>query len=288
MASTAFPKPILRISAPCSPSSRAHEFFLPLSASSSHSVSLRRLSVHAKKKNSRSEPVLKPTIIEEIRSVDEEEDEEEELLLGDFDDEEFDGDEDDNFEDEFPEDDTLYVGDGAGGGGISLAGTWWDKEALAIAEEVTQSFDGELQIYAFKTLSNSTIQVRIETLSNKTRLDEAELAKSVPGKLSLEVSSPGVERVVRVPYDLDRFKERPMFVKYTSEVSEGVSPSESDGIFRLISFDIDARSCTWGLADVRVNREKAGKGRPLSKKQREWRLNTSFDSLRLVRLYSEI
>lgn len=59
------------------------------------------------------------------------------------------------------------VGDGAGGGGISLAGTWWDKEALTIAEEVCHSFDGDLGIYAFKTLSNSTIQVRIEKLSNK-------------------------------------------------------------------------------------------------------------------------
>lgn len=61
----------------------------------------------------------------------------------------------------------LKVGDGGGGGGISLAGTWWDKKALAIAEEVTRSFDGELQIYAFRTLVNSTIQVRIERLSNK-------------------------------------------------------------------------------------------------------------------------
>lgn len=59
------------------------------------------------------------------------------------------------------------VGDGGGGGGISLAETWWDKKALAIAEEVARSFDGELQIYAFKTLVNSSIRVRIERLSNK-------------------------------------------------------------------------------------------------------------------------
>lgn len=61
----------------------------------------------------------------------------------------------------------LKAGDGGAGGGISLAGTWWDKKALAIAKEVTMSFDGDLQIYAFKTLVNSTIQVRIEKLSNK-------------------------------------------------------------------------------------------------------------------------
>lgn len=61
----------------------------------------------------------------------------------------------------------MKVGDGGEGGGISLAGTWWDKEALAIAEEVIRSFDGDLKIYAFKTVSNSTVQVRIEKLSNK-------------------------------------------------------------------------------------------------------------------------
>ncbi|KAL3641142.1 hypothetical protein CASFOL_016110 [Castilleja foliolosa] len=36
----------------------------------------------------------------------------------------------------------------------------WDTRALDIAEEVTVSFDGELGIYAFKTLLNATVQVR--------------------------------------------------------------------------------------------------------------------------------
>ncbi|KAK4758431.1 hypothetical protein SAY87_019732 [Trapa incisa] len=302
MGSIAYPRRVLRIGAPSVASYPVHEFFLPLSVYLSGNFSFRKLSVHAKKKNSRAEPILRPEIVKEVASVVDEEDD---LLDDDFEDEGFEGEENVDFEDEFLEDDNeLHVGDGAGGGGISLAGTWWDKEALALAEEVCQSFDGDLGIYAFKTMPNSTIQVRIEKLSNKsgspnmediqafslsyrTRLDEAEVAKSVPENLSLEVSSPGVERVVRVPYDFERFKERAMSVKYIGETSEGGSSSENDGIFRLVSFDVEARSCTWGLADVRVNREKAGKGRPLSKKQREWRLSTSFDSLRLVRLYSE-
>lgn len=103
-----------------------------------------------------------------------------------------------------------------------------------------------------------------------------------------QVSSPGVARVVSIPQDLERFKERAMFVKYVSEVGESSRLVENNGVFKIVSFDLETRSCTWGLADVRVNREKAGKGRPLSKKQREWRLETTFDSLRLVRLYSEI
>ncbi|KAL6269083.1 hypothetical protein ACE6H2_025994 [Prunus campanulata] len=98
----------------------------------------------------------------------------------------------------------LYAGDGGRGGGISLAGVWWDNKALEIAEEVILSFDADLKIYAFKMLPNFTIQVRIEKLLNRSgspsmedieafsrtyraRLDEAELAKSVPKNLSLEV-----------------------------------------------------------------------------------------------------
>ncbi|XP_021602427.1 uncharacterized protein LOC110607582 isoform X2 [Manihot esculenta] len=263
----------------------------------SNLIPMKSSTLHAKKRNSQTEPVLKPTLIEEA-SMDNE-DEEEQLLFGDLED-------GDNLEDQYVEDEAeLYVGDGGGGGGISLAGTWWDKEALRIAEEVCQSFDGELKIYAFKTLSNSTIQVRIERLTNKSGsptmedieafsttyrawLDEAELAKIIPNDISLEVSSPGVERVVQIPEELDRFKDRPMYVKYVTEIVMSDSSSESDGVFRLISFDIETKCCTWGLADVRINREKAGKGRPLSKKQREWRLSTPFDSLRLVRLFSEI
>lgn len=102
------------------------------------------------------------------------------------------------------------------------------------------------------------------------------------------MSSPGVERVVHIPQDLDRFKDRPMYVKYVSEVDVTGPSTKNDGVFRLVSFDLETNCCIWGLADVRVNREKAGKGRPLNKKQREWRLNTPFDSLCLVRLYSEI
>ncbi|KAL9173050.1 hypothetical protein ABFS82_03G089700 [Erythranthe guttata] len=264
-------------------------------------VSGRSFIASAKKKNSRSEPVLKPAITDEV-SVDGDEDE---ILLEGFESDELIEDDEDYDDEYFDEEPETSAGDGAGGGGICLAGTAWDKKALQIAEEVVVSFDGELGIYAFKTLLNATIQVRIERLTNKsgspdmtdieafsrkyrTQLDEAEANGSIPANVSLEVSSPGVERVVRIPEDLERFKDRNLYVKYITEITDTVPSSELDGIFRLISFDTEARSCTWGLADVRVNREKAGKGRPLNKKQKEWRLITPVDSLQLVRFYSEI
>ncbi|XP_010416637.1 PREDICTED: uncharacterized protein LOC104702482 isoform X1 [Camelina sativa] len=167
---------------------------------------------HAKKskrKTSIVEP--NPNKVEESLFQDEEEEEEEdELVLPEemqdelLTDGEYDEDDDDFEFDESEEEEELYDGDGGGGGGIKLAGTLWDKEALALAESVCESFEGELGIYAFKTLPNSTIQVRIERLTSKfgsptmedieaystiyrAKLAEAELAKSIPDNISLEV-----------------------------------------------------------------------------------------------------
>ncbi|KAM3387128.1 hypothetical protein ACQJBY_010164 [Aegilops geniculata] len=245
----------------------------------------------------------------EVEDVDVEVEEGDEEDAGDYDivdDDDNDNDDDYDFEDEFESDDEqdLYVGDGGAGGGVSLAGTWWGKEALALAEEVSASFDGDLKIYAFKATANLEIRVRIEkmstrygsptiddieayTIAYRAKLDDAESAGRIPKNVSLEVSSPGVERVIRVPDDLERFKERSMYVRYVMTSEDAATAQEGDGVFRLISYDVDLCECTWGIADVKINRQQTGKGRPLSKKQREWRLQTPFESLKLVRVYSE-
>ncbi|KAG0492275.1 hypothetical protein HPP92_005360 [Vanilla planifolia] len=212
-----------------------------------------------------------------------------------------------DFEDEFldkNDDSDPQVGDGGGGGGISLAGTWWDKEALKLAEETSHSFNGTFKLYAFKTLVNSTIRLRIEKMSTKygsptmddieafssayqLRLDEAGQAGTIPNDITLEVSSPGVERVVRVPEELERFKDRPMYVRYSIMNKEKGTVQEADGVFNLISLDLQSLHCTWAIADVKLNRQKAGKGRQLSKKLRQWRLLLPIDALRLVRLHCD-
>ncbi|KAL6589902.1 hypothetical protein ACP70R_050184 [Stipagrostis hirtigluma subsp. patula] len=244
--------------------------------------------------------------MEEYEEVEEEEEEDDDDDDEDIMDDDEDDEDDFAFEDDFETDEEqdLYAGDGGAGGGISLAGTWWDKEALALAEQVSASFDEDLKIYAFKTAANLTIRVRIEkmstrygsptiddieayTIAYRAKLDDAESAGRIPKNISLEVSSPGVERVVRIPEELERFKERAMYVRYTTASNEAATPQESDGVLKLISYDMDLRDCIWGIADVKINRQQAGKGRPLSKKQREWRLQTPFESLKLVRLYSE-
>ncbi|CAM0904576.1 unnamed protein product [Alopecurus aequalis] len=243
----------------------------------------------------------------EDKNVDDNEEEEEHVSGEDIvDEDDYEDDGDYDFEDDFESDDEqdLYVGDGGAGGGVSLAGTWWGKEALALAEQVSESFDGDLKIYAFKATANLEIRVRIEKMSTRygsptiddieaytialrAKLDDAESAGRTPKNISLEVSSPGVERVIRVPDELERFKERAMYVRYIATGEDVAMPQEADGVFRLISYDVDLCECVWGIADVKINRQQTCKGRPLSKKQREWRLQTPFKALKLVRVYSE-
>ncbi|KAH9757429.1 DUF150 domain-containing protein [Citrus sinensis] len=149
----------------CRPSCSSHNFTFPF-----HDIPNRSYRVLAKKKKSSqsdSESVLKQTLVEDVLL---EEDEGEEVFFEDFENEALMDDDSNDFEGEYVEEESeAYVGDGGAGGGISLAGTWWDKEALAIAEDVCLSFDGDLKIYAFRTLPNSTIKVRIEKMSNKNR-----------------------------------------------------------------------------------------------------------------------
>ncbi|KAJ3696697.1 hypothetical protein LUZ61_000402 [Rhynchospora tenuis] len=249
---------------------------------------------------------------EEIEDDDEEEEEEEGndnyldegILLDDDDEDDFDF---EDLEDEIEAGTTnIVVGDGGDGSGISLGSTPWENEALSIAEELSEnSFDGDFRIYAFKTSPKLHIYLRIEKLSSKYgspsisdieafsrayrgRLDEAAAEDRLPPNISFEVSSPGVERVMRVPEDLERFKDRPMYVKYITDEGPALAPpKENDGIFSLISYDLELGQCIWGIADVKANRQQAGKGRPLNKKQREWRLTTPFESLRMVRLHSD-
>lgn len=105
---------------------------------------------------------------------------------------------------------------------------------------------------------------------------------------SLQVSSPGAERLLKVPEDLDRFKDMAMRVQYLAEGNNDLMSKQNrvkDGIFLLESVDTQAEHCVWKLADVKENRAEAGKGRPLNRKQKDWRLQTSFTAVKKVTLY---
>ncbi|KAK7407438.1 hypothetical protein VNO78_09361 [Psophocarpus tetragonolobus] len=194
------------------------------------------------------------------------------------------------------------IGDGGNGGGVALQNVPWGQRALSIAEEVLMQFNEDIKLFAFKTTPRGYVYVRLDKLTDeygcpsmeelecynqeyKKRLDEVGTLGEIPDDLALEVSSPGAERLLKVPDDISRFKGMPMRVCYTENI-ESNSP-ERDGVFLLDSIEKDAEMCVWKLADVKENRDPLRKGRPFSRKQKDWRLKLPFNLHRMVTLYLE-
>uniref|UniRef100_A0A803KVM7 DUF7912 domain-containing protein n=1 Tax=Chenopodium quinoa TaxID=63459 RepID=A0A803KVM7_CHEQI len=202
------------------------------------------------------------------------------------------------------EDDTdPEIGDGGAGGGIVLQNVPWGEKVLSIAREVLLQFDDDVKLYSFKTTPRGYIYVRLDKLSNeygcpsieliesysreyKKRLEEDGFKGEIPNDLALEVSSPGAERLLRIPEDLLRFKDFPMVVSYVEEGTEAKS-QEKSGVFLLDSIETETEHCVWKLADVRANRDPASKGRPMSRKRKDWRLKLPYSKLNRVTLYIE-
>ncbi|KAH7569975.1 hypothetical protein JRO89_XS05G0027100 [Xanthoceras sorbifolium] len=193
------------------------------------------------------------------------------------------------------------VGDGGDGGGVVLQGCSWGDQALSIAHDVLFLHAADdIKLYAFKTTPRGYVYVRLDKLSHKygcpsmeelesfsqeykKRLDEVGALGQIPDDLALEVSTPGAERILKVPDDLSRFKDMPMRVCYVDE--EESDCMENNGVFLLESIEMDSDKCVWKLADVKENRDVQSKGRPLSRKQKDWRLNLPFAKHRMVTLY---
>lgn len=192
------------------------------------------------------------------------------------------------------------IGDGGDGGGVVLQNCPWGEKVLSIAQEVLLQFGDDIEIFAFKTSPRGYIYVRLDRLCNeygcpsmediqsynheyKKRLDEAGAVGDIPNDMALEVSSPGADRLLRIPDDLQRFKEMAMRVKY-KEHDDPRSP-EKEGVFFLESIEAESGRCVWRLADVKENRDPASKGRPLTRKQKDWRLELSQNMLQQVTVY---
>lgn len=194
------------------------------------------------------------------------------------------------------------IGDGGDGGGVALQNVPWGQRALTIAEEVLMLFSEDIKLFAFKTTPLGYVYVRLDKLTDeygcpgmeelecynqeyKKRLDEAGALGEIPDDLALEVSSPGAERLLKVPDDVSRFKDMPMRVFYTENIESNCP--ERDGIFLIDSIENDKEMCVWKLANVKENRDPLRKGRPLSRKQKDWRLELSFNLHRMVILFLE-
>ncbi|KAI3812001.1 hypothetical protein L1987_16701 [Smallanthus sonchifolius] len=191
------------------------------------------------------------------------------------------------------------IGDGGGGGGgVIIQNCPWGERALSIAQDVLLQFGDDIEIFAFKISprGRGSIYVRLDRLCNeflnvadiqsyshkyKKKLDEAGAVGDIPGDLALEVSSPDADRLLRIPDDLQRFKKMAMRVKYVEH--HDPKSMKKEGIFFLESIEVDSGSCVWRLADVKENR--LSKGRPLTRKQKDWRLELPYEKLDKVTLY---
>lgn len=100
----------------------------------------------------------------------------------------------------------------------------------------------------------------------------------------MKVSSPGAERLLKVPDDLSRFKTMPLRVCYIEDME---SRGTENGVFMLDHVELESESCVWKLANVRENRDPLSKGRPLTRKQKEWRLKLPYANHKKVFLYLE-
>ncbi|KAM7273924.1 hypothetical protein ACFE04_028588 [Oxalis oulophora] len=220
--------------------------------------------------------------------------------------EETSGNEDDYVSDGWEDDDDPEaepkIGDGGDGGGVVLQDIPWGKRALSLANEALLQFGNDMALYSFKITPRGYVYVRLDKLSNeygcpsmdelenysqqyKKRLDEVGALGELPDDLALEVSTPGAERILKVPEDLDRFKDMPMSVCYVEE--SDTKNLEKTGIFKLESVEEESGKCVWKLAEVKENRDPQSKGRPMSRKRKDWRLTLPFTMHNKVTLYLE-
>ncbi|CAN6454414.1 unnamed protein product [Victoria cruziana] len=203
---------------------------------------------------------------------------------------------------EYEEEVEPKIGDGGDGGGVILGDLPWGEKILTIAKEVLLEF-GDMEIFSFKATHRGYIYVRLDKISSKygcpsmveieqfnnmykKKLDEVGEQGHIPRDLAIEVSSPGAERLLKMPEDLERFKDLPMQVTYV-EHDFKLRNQQKVGVFLLDSIEAEEGFCTWRLANVKENRDALGKGRPLNRKQKEWRLKLPFQHIRLVKLYLE-
>ncbi|CAN6843995.1 unnamed protein product [Brassica oleracea var. botrytis] len=194
----------------------------------------------------------------------------------------------------------LQLGDGGDGGGVVLRGVPWGERVLSIASQVLKESEKDLQLFAFRTSPRGYVYIRLDKPSHeygcpsmdeleefsreyKKRLDDAGDAQVVPEDLALEVSSPGAERLLKVPEDLHRFKEMPMTVSYEEEANSRKTVKST--VLLLESVDAESEICIWKLADVRENRDPESKGRPLSRKQKDLRFKLPFSVHMMITLY---
>lgn len=178
---------------------------------------------------------------------------------------------------------------------IVLENTDWGQKALDCAQQVLEN-KNEFALYAFRAYNASKrIDVRIDKLTDTygsptldeigefsrdfNQLLESNLGEEAAGSIEIEVSSPGAERSVKIPDELLRFKALPMAVCSTD--------APEPRIFNFLSVLEDGTTTVWAYADVRANRSM-GKGRGLSKKQKEMQFTIPIENIISVNIHLDV
>ncbi|KAK9918799.1 hypothetical protein WJX75_007027 [Coccomyxa subellipsoidea] len=177
----------------------------------------------------------------------------------------------------------------------------WGKPALEVAKQVLSTPEMEdLELYSFRAAAlRDRLYIRIDKMDDlygSPTLDkvalfsrmfaealEARLGEEVADKLSVEVSSPGAERIVRVPRELQRFGSLPMQVTF---VKEPGSTETNTKVLSLIELNEEQGTSRWGLADAKANRRKGVM--KLSKKEAAITFDLPISSLQLIKLHLEL
>ncbi|KAK9855458.1 hypothetical protein WJX84_006745 [Apatococcus fuscideae] len=176
----------------------------------------------------------------------------------------------------------------------------WAMVTLEATQKVLSAPSQQhLQLYLFRAVAKGTrLDIRLDKpedpygspsmedteqfLRALTSELEAAIGPEETDNIDIEVSSPGVERAVRIPGELQRFQEIPMTVEYELD-----NDRLDTRVLELMECNTETGSSLWKLADVKRNR--AGKGRPkLSNKQAQQRFDIPIRNLRKVRLFLDM
>ncbi|GMH45014.1 hypothetical protein BSKO_12971 [Bryopsis sp. KO-2023] len=187
---------------------------------------------------------------------------------------------------------------------IQVGESEWAKMVLKCVQQVlAESHSMEnLDLFSFKVKDAvRKVEIRLDKRDNEfgspglediqefskalTREMEDELGEEQAGLIEVEASSPGAEREVRLPEELDRFKHLPMQVEYLNEDDETKNQILNlDGLEKMEGVILKSR---WKLADTKMGRF-ARKGRGLNKKDRERIIELKTTQLRKVNLYLDV
>lgn len=169
----------------------------------------------------------------------------------------------------------------------STENTTWEQEALTMAHASLESGFSLYDFHIVKGKKGVRFQVfidkpgdehgspNVEECEQFSHLFQHKLESlaGVPENYTIEVSSPGAERMLKIPEDFERFRAHPMKVQY-----------EADGkvLHKILEYLSHNESRThWKTADVKINRQQG----LIGKKREAEEIAIDLDHIQKVNLH---